>query len=79
MHEGIGEGVNNINRVIGFNMVNEILIKLCSGLPLNPLPSSKKSRNLDVPHAPDRKPLLTNDERKVIQLSFEKFKIRSFF
>ena len=47
-------------------MANEILIKLCAGLPLNPLPPAKKSRNTDVPHAPDREPLLTNEERKVL-------------
>jgi len=46
-------------------MSNEILKKLCSGLPLNPLPSPKKSRNTNVPHAPDRNPSLINDERKV--------------
>jgi hypothetical protein len=47
-------------------MSNEILKKLCSGLPLNPLPPPKKIRNTDIPHAPDRKPALTIEERKVI-------------
>jgi hypothetical protein len=51
-------------------MANEILKKICSGLPLNPLPLPKKSRNTNVPHAPDRQPSLTNEERKVIFLSF---------
>jgi len=51
-------------------MSKEILKNLCSGLPLNPLPSPKKSRNTNVPHAPDRNPSLTNDERKV---NFSKF------
>lgn len=46
-------------------MANEMLRKLCSGLPLNPLPSRKTSRHDDVPHAPDRKPALTENERKV--------------
>ncbi|CAF1242666.1 unnamed protein product [Rotaria sp. Silwood1] len=46
-------------------MPNEILNKLCSGLPLNPLPSPKKTRNTNVPHAPDRKPSLTDKERKL--------------
>ena len=47
-------------------MSNETLRKICSGIPLNPLPPPKKSRNTNVPHAPDRNPSLTNDERKVI-------------
>ncbi len=65
--------------VIGFNMANEMLKKLCSGLPLNPLPSTKKSRNSDVPHAPDRKPSLTNDERKVMKFDFfRNFKLVDF-
>jgi len=51
-------------------MSNEILKKICSGLPMNPLPSLKTSRNASIPHAPDRKPLLTNEERKVIHLVF---------
>jgi len=46
-------------------MANEMLRKLCSGLPLNPLPPRKTSRHDDVPHAPDRKPVLTENERKV--------------
>ncbi|CAF1123290.1 unnamed protein product [Rotaria sordida] len=46
-------------------MSNEILNKICSGLPLNPLPSSKKTRNTNVPHAPDRKSSLTDKERKL--------------
>lgn len=46
-------------------MVNENLIKICSGLPLNPLPPRKNTRNADVPHAPDRLTSLTNKERKV--------------
>lgn len=59
-----------ISLVINDMMANEILKKLCSGLPLNSLPLRKNVRNIDVPHAPDRKPLLTNDERKVEQSSF---------
>ncbi len=47
-------------------MSNEMLKKICSGIPLNPLPSPRKFRNTDVPHAPDRNPSLTSDERKVI-------------
>ncbi|UJR09861.1 hypothetical protein I4U23_014083 [Adineta vaga] len=46
-------------------MAHEILKKLCSGLPLNPLPPPKTSRHTDVPHAPDRKPALSNEERKL--------------
>lgn len=46
-------------------MANLILQKLCSGLPLNPLPPRKTSRRDDVPHAPDRKPALTENERKL--------------
>ncbi|CAF1050071.1 unnamed protein product [Adineta steineri] len=42
-----------------------MLKKVCSGLPLNPLPPAKKTRNTNVPHAPDRKPSLTNEERKL--------------
>jgi len=62
-------------------MVNEILKKLCSGLPLNPLPPPKKTRNTDVPHAPDRKPSLTPDERKVIfsKLCFFFYSKKKFF
>ncbi len=54
-------------------MTSEILKQLCSGLPLNPLPAPTKTRNTDVPHAPDRKPLLTSQERKVIYLNSFKF------
>ncbi|CAF4377214.1 unnamed protein product, partial [Adineta steineri] len=46
-------------------MVNEMLKKVCSGLPLSPLPPAKKTRNTNVPHSPDRKPSLTNEERKL--------------
>ncbi|CAF2904808.1 unnamed protein product [Rotaria sp. Silwood2] len=46
-------------------MSNEILNKICSGLPLNPLPPPKKTRNTNVPHAPDRKPSLTTKDRKL--------------
>ena len=46
-------------------MSNPILEAICTGLPLNPLPPLKKSRNNQVPHAPDRKPGLTDEERKV--------------
>lgn len=50
-------------------MPKDILKKLCSGLPLNPVPSFKKSRNTHVPHAPDRNPSLSVEERKVIILN----------
>ncbi|CAF4974238.1 unnamed protein product [Rotaria socialis] len=46
-------------------MANEILSKICSGLPLNPLPPRKNVRNVNVPHAPDIQSSLTNKERKV--------------
>lgn len=59
-------------------MANEILKKLCAGFPLNPLPLPKKTRNADVPHAPDRKPSLTDDERKVVQCLFSIENILSF-
>jgi urocanate hydratase len=58
-------------------MSNDLLKKLCSGLTLNPLPSSKKSRNTSVPHAPDRNPSLTNDERKVVYLFYLIFILRT--
>ena len=67
-----------ISLVINDKMANEILKKLCAGLPLNPLPLPKKVRNSDVPHAPDRKPSLADDERKVVQCLFSIENILSF-
>ena len=46
-------------------MTNEILVKICAGLPLDPLPPAKATRNPQLPHAPNRKPTLNKDERKV--------------
>jgi hypothetical protein len=45
-------------------MVNEILAKLCSGLPLNPLPDNL-GRTLNIAHAAKRKIILSPDEQKV--------------
>ncbi|CAF3875809.1 unnamed protein product [Rotaria magnacalcarata] len=46
-------------------MSNEMLNRICSGLPLNPLPPRKTVRNANVPHAPDIQSSLTNKERKL--------------
>ncbi|CAF4158126.1 unnamed protein product [Rotaria sp. Silwood2] len=46
-------------------MSNEILNKICSGLPLNLLLSPNKTRNTNVQHAPDRTSSFTTKERKL--------------
>ena len=42
------------------------LKEICSGLPLNPLPTKRDLDN-SVPHAPIRTPALTKHDRKVTQ------------
>ena len=46
-------------------MNKEILLKLCSGLPLDPLPPNNK-RNTAIAHAAKRVINLNSIERKVI-------------
>ena len=41
------------------------LIDLCSGLPLDPLPTPR-DRDPDIPHAPDRNHGLSGEEKKVV-------------
>ena len=50
-------------------MTNPILVELCSGLPLDPLPDPK-DRDPDVPHAPIRNHGLS-DEEKEVQCDFK--------
>ncbi|XP_043564549.1 urocanate hydratase [Chiloscyllium plagiosum] len=44
--------------------MNPLLVELCSGLPLQPLPPNR-GRNSSLPHAPVRTPNLTLDDEKV--------------
>ena len=45
-------------------MASPVLVKLCSGLPLSPLPENL-DRTPSIAHAAKRKISLTPDERKV--------------
>lgn len=51
-------------------MTNKDLKRICAGLPIDPLPSPRRNRDDTVPHAPDRKPILTQHERKVRRLFY---------
>lgn len=50
-------------------MVNEILKKICSGLPLDPLPENL-GRNPDIAHAAKRVNNLSKSEKQVNLILF---------